>query len=194
MKINSTIFSKPQQDQLKAGVGAELEKIEAKVGDVDKRMLNYMGDWATGNEYHENDVVTWDTDGHLYEVIKAHTSSATFNPDNPEYYKAMTARKVTSHNFKTPLSAYNYLKTVTIDKIKYITITANSTSWTLVPQTSTTEYSATRAFTTDGDIRQIILTIDPNSPIAYYIDTHSSGAREINAISNISEYTVYVEE
>lgn len=93
MKINGTIFSKPQQDQLKRGIGEELNKVVAKVEDVDARMLNYMGDWASGNEYHENDVVTWGTDGHLYEVIKAHTSSATFDPDNPEYYKAMTARK-----------------------------------------------------------------------------------------------------
>ena len=93
MKINGTIFSKPQQDQLKRGIGTELDKVVTKVDDVDARMLNYMGDWASGNEYHENDVVTWGTDGHLYEVIKAHTSSVTFGPDNPEYYKAMTARK-----------------------------------------------------------------------------------------------------
>lgn len=99
MKLNSTIFSKPQQDQLKRGIGAELGKIAAKVDDVDKRMLNYTGDWVTDNEYHENDVVTWGTDGHLYEVIKAHTSSATFDPDNPEYYKAMTATKYIKHSF-----------------------------------------------------------------------------------------------
>lgn len=100
MKINGTIFSKPQQDQLKRGIGTELDKVVAKVDDVDKRMLNYMGDWASGNEYHENDVVTWGTDGHLYEVIKAHTSSATFNPDNPEYYKAMTVSKLKSFYFR----------------------------------------------------------------------------------------------
>lgn len=29
MKINGTIFSKPQQDQLKRGIGAELEKVIA---------------------------------------------------------------------------------------------------------------------------------------------------------------------
>lgn len=93
MKINGTIFSKPQQGQLKRGIGAELDKVVAKVDDVDKRMLNYMGDWASGNEYHENDIVTWGTDGHLYEIIKAHTSSSTINPSNTEYYKAMTASK-----------------------------------------------------------------------------------------------------
>ena len=89
MKINGTIFSKPQQDQLKRGIGAELDKIAAKIDGI----LNYMGDWASGNEYKENDVVTWGTDGHLYEVIKAHTSSSTIDPSNTEYYKAMTARK-----------------------------------------------------------------------------------------------------
>lgn len=35
MKINGTIFSKPQQDQLKRGIGTELDKVVAKVDDVD---------------------------------------------------------------------------------------------------------------------------------------------------------------
>ena len=93
MKFNGATFNKAQQDQLKKKVGAELEDVIAKVDDVDSRMLNYTGDWVTGNEYHENDVVTWKQDGHLYEVIKAHTSSETFDPSNTEYYKAMTASK-----------------------------------------------------------------------------------------------------
>lgn len=92
MKFNGATFNKAQQDQLKKKVGAELEDVIAKVDDVDSRMLNYTGDWATGKEYHENNVVTW-TDGHLYEVIKAHTSSSTIDPSNTEYYKAMTASK-----------------------------------------------------------------------------------------------------
>ena len=110
MKINGTIFSKPQRDQLERGIGAELGKVAAKINDVDKRMLNYMGDWASGTEYHENDVVTWGTDGHLYEVIKAHTSSATFDPDNPEYYKAMTPKKLVRQDLPGPIaSARNVL-------------------------------------------------------------------------------------
>ena len=99
MKINGTIFSKPQQDQLKRGIGAELDKVVAKVDDVDKRMLNYMGDWIKGNEYHENDVVTWGTNGHLYKVIKAHKSSTTNSPNNPTYYKAMEARKIINNDY-----------------------------------------------------------------------------------------------
>lgn len=91
MKINGTIFSKPQQDQLKRGIGAELDKVVAKVDDVDKRMLNYMGDWASGNEYHENDVVTYT--GNLYEVVTSGTSSTT--PDaTPSMYKAMTVSSI----------------------------------------------------------------------------------------------------
>lgn len=35
MKINGTIFSKPQQDQLKRGIGTELDKVVAKVDPVD---------------------------------------------------------------------------------------------------------------------------------------------------------------
>ena len=91
MKFNGTIFSKPQQDQLKEVIGKEVEAVVKKVNDVDARMLNYTGEWVTDNEYHENDVVTWANDGHLYEVIKAHTSSSTIDPSNTEYYKAMTA-------------------------------------------------------------------------------------------------------
>lgn len=98
MKFNGTIFSKPQQDQLKENIGNELEKVSAKVDEVDARMLNYKGDWVSGDEYHENDVVTW-ADGHLYEVIKAHTSSDTLKPDNTEYYKAMTSTKLQKHSF-----------------------------------------------------------------------------------------------
>ena len=98
MKINGTIFSKPQQDQLKRGIGAELEKVAAS-------MLNYMGDWASGNEYHENDVVTWSTDGHLYEVIKAHTSSSIIDPSNTEYYKAMTKKTYVHETFGNPSTA-----------------------------------------------------------------------------------------
>lgn len=92
MEFNGATFNKAQQDQLKKKVGAELDDIVKKVEDVDARMLNYMGNWVTGNEYKENDVVTWANDGHLYEVIKAHTSSATFDPHNREYYKAMTSK------------------------------------------------------------------------------------------------------
>lgn len=92
MKFNGTIFSKPQQDQLKEVIGKEVEGVVKKVNDVDARMLNYTGDWVTSNEYHENDVVTW-SNGNLYEVIKAHTSSAAIDPSNTEYYKAMTASK-----------------------------------------------------------------------------------------------------
>lgn len=99
MEFNGASFNKAQQDQLEKKVGNNLEALTQKVNDVDSRMLNYMGDWVTGNEYHENDVVTWTNDGHLYEVIKAHTSSATLDPDNPEYYKAMTSRKYTKIKF-----------------------------------------------------------------------------------------------
>ena len=87
MKINGTIFSKPQQDQLKRAL------------ENGGSGLNYKGDWASGNEYHKNDVVTWANDGHLYEVIKAHTSSSTIGPSNAEYYKAMTESKSIEFSF-----------------------------------------------------------------------------------------------
>lgn len=195
MKLNGTIFSKPQQDQLKRGIGAELDKVVAKVDDVDKRMLNYVGDWVSGNEYHENDVVTWSTDGHLYEVIKAHTSSATFDPDNPEYYKAMTARKLSSHKFTSVKDAYNYIMSLDFSKIKYITIKDGSNAlWNLLPQGEANYYSASKLLTTDGGTRTTYLYIAATYASAYYIDTTKTGERTLTAISNIQEYTVYVEE
>lgn len=131
MKINGTIFSKPQQDQLKRAISAELDK-----------------------------VVT----------------------------------KVRPYNFNNSLTAYNYLQSVPLDKIKYITITANNKVWTLMPQTSTTEYAAIKAYSDDGGYTIIVLKINPNAPISFYIDTYSGGGRDKHMITNISEYTVYVEE
>lgn len=107
MKFNGTIFSKPQQDQLKENIGNELEKVTAKVDEVDARMLNYKGDWAEGKEYHENDIVTWADDGNLYEVIKAHTSSTSIKPDNTEYYKAMTMASAGYNQYTLDLSTEN---------------------------------------------------------------------------------------
>lgn len=105
MKFNGATFNKAQQDQLKKKVGAELDEVYS-------RMLNYTGDWATGNEYHEHDVVTW-SDGNLYEVIKAHTSSATIDPSKTEYYKAMTEDKLKTTNIGT----VNKTKTAELTKI-----------------------------------------------------------------------------
>lgn len=75
--------------------------------------ITYKGDWVTNTAYNVNDCVTW-TDGHLYEVIKAHTSSSTIAPSNPEYYKAMTAKKIVRENFSP-----NYSQD-TINRIKEI--------------------------------------------------------------------------
>lgn len=98
MKFNGTIFSKPQQDQLKENIGNELEKVSIKIDEIDARLLNYKGDWVTGDEYREKDIVTGE-DGQLYEVIKAHTSSNILKPGNTEYYKAMTSTKLTSKTY-----------------------------------------------------------------------------------------------
>lgn len=96
MKFNGATFNKAQQDQLKNKVGAELDDVVKKVEDVDTRMLNYMGDWVTGNEYKKNDVVTYS--GNLYEVVQSGTSNTT--PDaTPSMYKAMTETKYIKHTY-----------------------------------------------------------------------------------------------
>ena len=60
--------------------------------------LSYKGDWVTNTAYNINECVTW-TDGHLYQVIKEHTSSDTIAPSNAEYYKAMTTTKYIKHTY-----------------------------------------------------------------------------------------------
>ena len=124
MKFNGTIFSKPQQDQLKENIGNELEKVSAKVDEVDARMLNYKGNWAEGKKYHENDIVTWNNDGNLYEVIKGHTSSHYIHPNNTEYYKAMTSTNLKIDSFDIGAQSsrerfVDYIKT-NIAKIAFI--------------------------------------------------------------------------
>lgn len=52
--------------------------------------LRYKGDWTTNTAYKLNECVTWAADGHMYQVIKEHTSSSSLDPDNAEYYKPMT--------------------------------------------------------------------------------------------------------
>ncbi len=193
MKFNGATFNKAQQDQLKKKVGAEIDDVIKNVEDVDARMLNYMGDWVTGNEYKENDVVTWAHDGHLYEVIKAHTSSATLDPDNPEYYKAMTARKYASHTFSNRTEVYTFLNSTQLEKVKYIVISSATGSFTLMPQGATNIYSTTAISTTDGAIRQVFCSIYSQYTLAFYIDTDKDGVRTIHQIAEITNYAVYTE-
>lgn len=190
MKFNGTIFSKPQQDQLKEIIGNELESVVEKVNDVDNRMLNYAGDWVSDNEYHVNDVVTWAHNGHLYEVIKAHTSSASLDPDNPEYYKAMTSRKVISHTFTKVKELYAYLKTVDYSKIKFLTLNDIDT---LAPQGNAQNYSATLIYNNSGAIRHTIAYLYESGYSAFYVDVAIDGTRTMTGIT-INKYTLYTEE
>ena len=80
--------------------------------------LIYKGDWATSTAYNVNDIVTWADDGHLYEVIKAHTSSDTLKPGNTEYYKAMTANQIVS--YKPTIINDNYVSEDDYNKLKAI--------------------------------------------------------------------------
>lgn len=61
MKFNGTIFSKPQQDQLKENIGNELEKVSANA-------MKYRGTWVLNMQCHTNDVVTFGTD--LFVALK----------------------------------------------------------------------------------------------------------------------------
>lgn len=109
MKFNGTIFSKPQQDQLKENIGNELEKVSAKVDEVDARMLNYTGTWVSGNDYHKNDIVSYN--GQLYEVINDHKSSdASIPPKNTDNYTAMTKTTLRIEDINTNNNIDTYVK------------------------------------------------------------------------------------
>lgn len=188
MKINGTIFSKPQQDQLKRGIGAELEKIAAKIDG----MLNYMGDWVTGNEYKENDVVTWGTDGHLYEVIKAHTSSSTIDPSNTEYYKAVTARKLITKSFNNVSQLFNFLEGIQYEQIKCLSLNLSGTIMKVLPQDNKTHYSSTIVYSNDGAIRHVMLAIYSSSVASFYVDVAVNGTRTVTTF-HATQYTLYYE-
>lgn len=170
MKFNGATFNKAQQDQLKKKVGADLEAVIAKVDDVDSRMLNYTGDWVTDNEYHENDVVTWGTNGHLYEVIKAHTSSSTIDPSNTVYYKAMTATKYKTTNF-------NLANTTGI--IKFFNALSSISRAT----------SAIECPSFDGSGSDILFTLGASN---FNGDLMSLNATKINGDNTIKEFIVKV--
>lgn len=82
--------------------------------------LSYKGDWVTNTAYNVNECVTW-TDGHLYEVIKEHTSSDTLAPSNTEYYKAMTATKYQKSTFNLSKASDILLFFNTLSKISSAT-------------------------------------------------------------------------
>ena len=154
--------------------------------------LVYKGDWITGNEYHEKDIVTWADDGHLYEVIKAHTSSATLNPGNTEYYKAMTARKVISREFSTGSEFYQFVNTINQEQIKYLKITASGAGYRLIAQTLT-DYSSTVISANDGSIRHTLLKVKSNSVTGFFLDVGINGARTKTNFS-VQKYIIYYEE
>ena len=192
MKFNGATFNKAQQDQLKKKVGAELDDVIKKVDDVDSHMLNYTGDWVMDNEYHENDVVTWAHDGHLYEVIKAHTSSSTIDPSNSEYYKAMTARKIISQSFNNASQLFAFLESIQYKDIKYLEINAGGLTFNLQPQQNKQSYGSTFAFS-EGTIRHIVLSIYSSSTDSFIIDVALDGTRTKSSLG-ISKYTIYYEK
>lgn len=193
MKINGTIFSKPQQDQLKRGIGAELDKVVAKVDDVDKRMLNYIGDWASGNEYHENDVVTWGTDGHLYEVIKAHTSSSTIDPSNTEYYKAMTTTKYISHTYTSANTLYSEFAQKG-SSIEYIEVYISGSSAPYIfgkpEKNGLLAFGRLVLYANDGQTREELVNIYQSSWSFIANDVALSGAKTKNTFT-ITKIIVY---
>lgn len=155
-------------------------------------MLNYMGDWASGNEYHENDVVTWGTDGHLYEVIKAHTSSSIIDPSRTEYYKAMAAVKYIGKTYE--LNTQGGREAITNDIREALNNGKRAQSelirgsekiyidWRSVNNLNGGKVIGSCTVETNGKLRIYTLTIDTNERNGFYYDINTSGTITRNAL------------
>lgn len=157
--------------------------------------LSYKGDWVTNTAYNVNECVTW-TDGHLYQVIKAHTSSDTLAPSNTEYYKAMTsstAGQISTRSFTSKSQLYTFIDSLQYEQIKYLLLNMSGTQYIVHPQINKTNYSSTVIYSNDGAIRHVMLTLWPSNVNSFYVDVAVDGARTITNF-NVSNYTVYYEE
>lgn len=132
-----------------------------KLGESGGDYLTYKGDWVTNTAYNVNDVVTWKTNGHLYKVIKAHTSSSTIDPSNAEYYKAMTSKKVLRQEFPGPIaSAKSFLlKIYGIDRGARITCIDLPKGVEIVCRFSSNMCISGATFDSDNDFAEFV-TID----------------------------------
>lgn len=71
--------------------------------------LVYKGNWISGNDYHKNDIVSYN--GQLYEVINDHTSSdASIPPKNTDNYIAMTKTALRTEDVNTNDNINTYVK------------------------------------------------------------------------------------
>lgn len=155
--------------------------------------LVYKGDWVTNTAYNVNDVVTW-TNGNLYEVIKAHTSSDTLKPGNTEYYKTMTKNKIIGKSFNTVQEVYNFIVYLDYERIGSLQVKTSGSFIKLNPQGSLKDFSSTTILNSDGTIRHTMLRFTwPNTVIAYYLDINIDGTRTITNFTP-EKYTIYYEE
>lgn len=152
--------------------------------------LVYKGDWVTNTAYNVNEVVTW-TNGNLYEVIKAHTSSDTLKPGNTEYYKAMTATKVKGKSFTDVSQLFNFVTSLEYEKIGSLQIREGHNIIKLNPQQDTRHYSSTTLFSSsNGEIRHTVLLITSTSVSAFHLNVTIDGQRTKTNITP-ENYTVY---
>lgn len=198
MKFNGATFNKAQQDQLKKKVGAELDDVVKKVEDVDARMLNYTGDWMKNNEYHENDVVTWATNGHLYKVIKAHKSSTTNTPNNPTYYKAMEPTKIINSDYiLAQVSLSSVISTIFQIANQGIpcniaVVTQNNIAYSNM-QISKLESSAITlsCLTEDDQIKIITLKLESNKPVSNTLHVTTITASGITTTNDTPKQIIF---
>ena len=117
MKFNGTIFSKPQQDQLKENIGNELEKVSAKVEETAEKSLRYLGVWNNSTTYHKNDVVTKDTG--IFIALKNSTGGdPKFDTNNWRPFPALQPQSISYTATSTTGSAY----ATVLNKIREIII------------------------------------------------------------------------
>ena len=161
-------------------------------------MLNYTGDWVKNNEYHENDVVTWGTNGHLYKVIKAHTSSTTKSPNNPTFYKAMETTKIINTDYiLAQVSISSVISTIYQIANQGIpcniaVVTQNNNAYSNM-QISKLENSAITlsCLTEDDQIKIITLKLESNKPVTNTLHVTTITASGITTTNDTPKQIIF---
>lgn len=123
MKFNGTIFSKPQQDQLKEVIGKDLEATVEKVNETAKNSLRYAGNWDRSTTYHKNDVVTKEIG--IFIALNDNTNNdPSFNTENWKPAPSLIPQSIGYTSGSTTGTAYRGV----LNKINEI-VTNNSTNY-----------------------------------------------------------------
>ena len=140
MKFNGTIFSKPQQDQLKENIGNELEKVSAKIDEVDARTKLKEHSFNIGVLNERNQFVSYvqknisniafikDHNGTIYKNIEKYADGVSMSKiiTNYDTYGRVDSINIANNFVKTNAGNVNRRDYI-LNTDGTITVTNNST-------------------------------------------------------------------